>query len=278
MAKKAEQDSTNKTCFIITPIGEEYSKTRKKSEGLIDAVIKPVLDELNYQAVASHEIATPGSIPQQVIKHLLEDMLVIANLTELNPNVMYELAVRHAARLPVVMVIENGTGLPFDVAAERTLFYDDDMAGVEDLKPRLKKSIIEAIKEEKPDNPIYRNIEDKIIRETEGSTDVQRYILDRLDNIESVLSTQKTFRSQESKRRLSKVEFWISKEDNLVNKNQIILDIEGQDVEQVEIFEEENKFRCEVFIYGTVFKGQQLIGRLWRKNYAIENPVIGRVL
>ena len=79
---------------------------------------------------------------------------------------MYELAVRHAKRLPVVSVAETSTNLPFDIAAERTIFYTDDMAGVQGLIPRLKKSVIEAMADSNPDNPIYRAMQDKIMKET----------------------------------------------------------------------------------------------------------------
>ena len=39
-----------KTCFVITPIGENGSITRRKIDGLIDEVIRPVLEKLNYTA------------------------------------------------------------------------------------------------------------------------------------------------------------------------------------------------------------------------------------
>lgn len=184
--------SKKSTCFIISPLGGDKSETRRKADGLIKSVLKPVLDKLEFKSIAPHEIDTPGSITRQVIKYLLDSELVIANLTDLNPNVMYELAVRHAARLPVVVIAERETSLPFDIAAERTIFYDNDMAGVEDLKPRLEKSILEALKETEPDNPIYRVIKSKIIKEVSAPDDIQAYLLNRLEDISSQISQLKS--------------------------------------------------------------------------------------
>jgi hypothetical protein len=183
-----EDKPTNKICFVISPLGSDDSETRRKADGLINSVLKPVLKASGFEVIAPHKIDTPGSITRQVIQHLLEDELVVANLTELNPNVMYELAVRHSKRLPVVCLVEKGTKLPFDIATERTIFYENDMAGVEILKPKLEKAINEAIVEEEPDNPIYRVVSDSIMRKVAEKDDAQSYILTRLDEITSQIS------------------------------------------------------------------------------------------
>jgi nucleoside 2-deoxyribosyltransferase len=177
-----------KVCFIISPLGSADSETRRKADGLINAVLRPVLVNAGFKVIAPHEIDIPGSITRQVIQHLLQAHLVVANLTELNPNVMYELAVRHAKRLPVICLAESGTVLPFDIATERTIFYDNDMAGAEALKPRLAKAISDSIEEKEPDNPIYRTVVDMILREVAVKDDTQSYIISRLDEISNRLN------------------------------------------------------------------------------------------
>jgi hypothetical protein len=60
-------------------------------------------------------------ITTQVIRHLIEAPLVVADLTGNNPNVYYELALRHAAAKPLIQLIEEGSALPFDIAGMRTI-------------------------------------------------------------------------------------------------------------------------------------------------------------
>ncbi|MDR3669026.1 MAG: hypothetical protein P4L35_19525 [Ignavibacteriaceae bacterium] len=184
---KKETDKV-KSCFIISPFGLDGSETRRKADGLIKAVIKPVLLELNFEVISSLDISTPGSITNQVIEHLLNDDLVVANLSGLNANVMYELAVRHSKRLPVVTLNEKTTTLPFDISQERTLFYDDDMQGVIALQPLLKNAVTAAMKDTEIDNPVYRAIRKTIIKEDVQAGSFNDYILSKLDSIEEILS------------------------------------------------------------------------------------------
>lgn len=111
-----------KTCFVISPIGSDASDIRKRSDQILDHIIKPVLESRGYTVVRSDQISTPGSITNQLILNVVNADLVVADLTGLNPNVMYELGIRHAAQKPTIHICETSQKLPFDLLTHRTIF------------------------------------------------------------------------------------------------------------------------------------------------------------
>lgn len=132
-----------KSCFVIAPIGEPDSETRKRSDQVLKHVISPAAIACGYRAIRADQISEPGMITSQVIQHIVDDQLVIADLTERNPNVFYELAIRHAIRKPLVQIIRKGEQLPFDVAGTRTVHVDHrDLDSVEDAKREIAAQIL----------------------------------------------------------------------------------------------------------------------------------------
>lgn len=154
-------EQRTKSCFIITPIGDSNSPIFRKINGVITSTIRPVLQEMGFSDIsAAHEINKVGSINTQIVNRIVYDDLVIANLTENNPNVMYELCLRHVVAKPIIHICEKGTVLPFDIKDNRTIFYENDMLGVEELKEKLKKYLGEIdYEKEHTDNPVYLGLQ-----------------------------------------------------------------------------------------------------------------------
>lgn len=183
-----------KRCFIVTPIGSDTDPIRRHIEGIMEAAIRPALGE-KYELVVAHKIYEPGSITKQVISEIYNAELVIANLTNRNPNVMYELAFRHSLGKPVIMIAESGTSLPSDIIMERTIFYQNDAQGILDLKKDLEKAESE-IDFSKIGSPIYDvlhsidrdiNILQISQNDTQAGQEVLPYILEKLNKLEDVV-------------------------------------------------------------------------------------------
>lgn len=132
----------NTTCFVIAPIGEPDSLVRKRSDQVLKYVIRPAAEACKLNALRADEISKPGLITTQVIQHILEDAIVVADLTGHNANVFYELAIRHAIRRPYVQIIDEKDPLPFDVAGIRSIqFSHNDLDSVNLAKEEIAKQI-----------------------------------------------------------------------------------------------------------------------------------------
>jgi hypothetical protein len=125
-----------KRCFFIAPIGAAGSETRRRSDQVFKHILTPICGELGYHLIRADRIAEAGMITTQVVEHLIHDELVVADLTGRNPNVFYELAIRHVTRKPLIQLMGADEELPFDVAAMRTVFVDirdlDSVAAAKD--------------------------------------------------------------------------------------------------------------------------------------------------
>ncbi|MFU1718321.1 hypothetical protein [Bacillus velezensis] len=221
--RKELKQKTNKRAFVITPIGNENTSIRRSAEGFIDAVIVPILNELGFETTVAHRMSDGGSITNQLISRILEDDLVIANLTGLNPNVMYEIAVRHAIRKPIVHVCEHGTKLPFDLGAERTIFFTNDMMGVIEVKGTFKKYVEAALNEKESDNPIYRASNESMILQHVKDQDPDKYlVLNRLSEIEQLVRSNLINSANNSNKSQTNMKFFNCSFTTTLNKDDLL--------------------------------------------------------
>ena len=109
-----------------------------------EQVFEPACETLGLRPIRADKIAEPGEIPEQIFLHLRDSPVVIADVTEGNPNVMYELGLRHTRDLVTVQVGEYAR-LPFDISSIRTIQFRRTEGGLVELRDALIDSLRAAL-------------------------------------------------------------------------------------------------------------------------------------
>jgi hypothetical protein len=159
-APKNDAHDWDKICFYISPIGGEGTEHRQHADLFLGSIVEPALEEFGLCVVRADKIGKPGMITAQIIEHVLKSKLVIADLSYHNPNVFYELCLRHVCRLPTVQIIRKADKIPFDLDQFRTIQIDttDIFTMVPNLqiyKAEIATQVRMALKDpDSTDNPI----------------------------------------------------------------------------------------------------------------------------
>lgn len=131
--------------FVIGPIGDrdapDGSEARLSYEQAIqvfEEVIVPACTAFGVDTTRADMISRTGEIPEQIFRQLRDVPVVIADLTGANPNVMYELGLRHTTGKVTIQIGEKGR-LPFDVASIRTIMFKRTEAGLVQARKDLSK-------------------------------------------------------------------------------------------------------------------------------------------
>jgi hypothetical protein len=196
-ANEKKHSETPPLCFVIGPIGKDGTAERKHADLLLHSLIKHVLqgDEFKYKVKRADEDADPGMIGDRVVTDIIKASLVVADLTDLNPNAFYELGIRHSTELPTIHVARSGTLLPFDNVAHRTIFVDlTDWHSLEQARIRLADSArtIQA-SGYKVSNPITQANASFKMRQSDDPRDrLLAELQERLASIETNVAKSKT--------------------------------------------------------------------------------------
>jgi len=125
-------------CFVIMPFSESMKR-------ILANVIRPCVEALNFVCKTEADYQAPGHLTPSIISHIANANLIIAEVTDRNPNVFYELGIAHALDQTVILLTQNE--VPSDVRHWRYYTYKDEMSGEEDLKKKLTQAINEGIRE-----------------------------------------------------------------------------------------------------------------------------------
>ena len=156
--------------FFVSPIGAEESETRHRADLVLRNIVQPAVTEaydeercnnlkrrgmlIEPSVMRADEFHTSDAITDRIIQRLRTAHVVIADLSELNANVHYEIGVRHTFCLPTILMADASGQLPFDLSHLNTVKYRLSSARDQDRATAQIVSRIRSI--EQWDSPVSR--------------------------------------------------------------------------------------------------------------------------
>lgn len=166
-------------CFVVMPFGAKPVSGDPGNvfdfDRVYEHVMIPAIKATGLVPFRVDERAGPGLIHMDIFKSLRDAPVVLADLSLANPNVYYELGVRHVmARSGTVLMCCEGTELPFDIKLFRAIFYrydgkSLDVAEVTRVQEQLARALEQARGGE-TDSPPYAFLESVLPRSTVRSS------------------------------------------------------------------------------------------------------------
>src|SRR5712692_4648092 len=120
-------------CFVLMPFGKKSDESGRiiDFDEIYKTIVKPGVENADLEAIRADEEVIGCFIHKPMFERLMLCDYAVADLTTANPNVFYELGIRHGIRPhTTVLLFGKGVRLPFDVAPLRALPYTIDAFGV----------------------------------------------------------------------------------------------------------------------------------------------------
>lgn len=125
----AERIMSPNAVFTIMPFTSEFRD--------VYASYRIVCEDFKFDAVRTDESESTERIVPQIIEGIRHSAFVVADVSDISPNVFYEIGFAQGLGKPVILTAKKGTALPFDIADIPVIFWD----GQEDLKDKLRRRI-----------------------------------------------------------------------------------------------------------------------------------------
>jgi hypothetical protein len=133
------------TCVVLIPLVEKSNGNGRLQDlyekDLYEKVIKPEVEKAGFEPWSAVEASPDNWIIEQLRLEIMRSALVIADIRDNNPNVLYETGLAHAHRKPVVLIANSIDSVPLDLLPSRVLLYNpnDKETFRRNLEQRLRR-------------------------------------------------------------------------------------------------------------------------------------------
>jgi len=155
-----------KLCYVIMPFSKTKACTEEEWTDIFDAVIKPAVEGAGLGYSCRRSEATTGNVINKIVDALYRADVVIADLTDRNPNVFYELGVRHTLKNRTMMIAQRRNDIPSDLHGYASHVYKWKTSGDKAALTRKLRALLRHIEDDtdRSDNPVSDFLDDRSIK------------------------------------------------------------------------------------------------------------------
>lgn len=144
-----------KRCFVIMPVSKTKSCSTRQWTMIFNEMIRPAVVGSRLGFTCERSEPRTGNLIKDILNELNGADVVIADLTDTNPNVFYELGVRHTLRNRTILIAQDMKFVPSDLKSYWVIIYKKDLSGLRDFRDKMKDTLREMMRNpEEPDNPV----------------------------------------------------------------------------------------------------------------------------
>lgn len=131
-ARDVEQEED--LCFVLMPFKPSFDRLYREQ-------IKPAVEASGFRCIRADDIFSPTPILEDIWIHILKSRVVIADGSGRNPNVFYEIGISHTVGRSVIVITQDKTDIPFDIAQFRYFVYSDNAQGWDTLRKNIASAL-----------------------------------------------------------------------------------------------------------------------------------------
>ena len=153
-----------KICYVIMPFSKTQTTSKAKWKKMYTEIFRPIIEKSPFGYECKRSGLDHGSFTKDIILNLRDAYLVLADITDLNANVMWELGVRHSLSKRTIIVAREDfiPQIPSDIAEYVTIPYEFGLTGYPKFEGMIN-DLLQKIEDdpEKSDSPVFNFIKEE---------------------------------------------------------------------------------------------------------------------
>ncbi|NOT16105.1 MAG: hypothetical protein HOP21_11170 [Methylotenera sp.] len=122
-----EEEKNKPTCFVVMPISDVHGYDSGHFGRVYEHLLRPAIIDAGYTPIRADDTTKTDYIVVGIIQQIVQAEMVVCDFSAKNPNVMYELGIRHAFGKPVTLIKDRKTDKVFDIQGLRYTEYDESL-------------------------------------------------------------------------------------------------------------------------------------------------------